>query len=105
MKLTHWTTTLAVTIALLLLSQPALAADGAPNERGFIAFAAGLAIGLAALGGALGQGRAASASYESIARNPQASDKLFTPFILGMAFIESLVIFAFVVAFTLMGSL
>jgi F-type H+-transporting ATPase subunit a len=47
-----------------------------------------------------GQGRAAAA-LEGIARNPNASDKLFTPMILGLALIESLVIYALVIAYML----
>ena len=58
-----------------------------------------LALGLAAIGGALGQGRAISAALEGIARNPSAQDKIFTPMILGLAFIESLVIFTLVYKF------
>lgn len=58
---------------------------------------AALAIGIAAFGGALGQGKTASAALEGIARNPQAN--LLTPMILGLALIESLVLFAFAIAF------
>ena len=60
---------------------------------------AGLAIGIAAFGGALGQGRVAAAALEGIARNPGASNKITTPMILGLALIESLVLYAFVIAF------
>ncbi len=63
--------------------------------------AAGLAIGIAAAGCGLGQGRAAAAALDGIARNPSASDKLFTPMILGLALIESLAIYALVVAILL----
>ena len=90
---------LAATLVLLLVANPALAADAS----GDIAMAAGLAIGVAAVGGALGQGRAAAAALEGIARNPQASGKLFTPMIIGLALIESLVIYALVIAFQLVG--
>ena len=71
----------------------------AEGEHGLKALAAGLAIGLAALGGSIGQGRAAGSALEGIARNPNASSKIFTPFILSMALIESLVIYALVIAF------
>ena len=60
---------------------------------------AGLGLGLAAFGGALGQGKTASAALEGIARNPAASDKVFTPMIIGLALIESLVLYACVIAF------
>jgi F-type H+-transporting ATPase subunit c len=87
----------------LLTTSVAFAAEGgmeaAASGRGAIAIGAGLAIGLAAIGGALGQGRAASAALEGISRNPGASDKVFTPMLLALAFMESLVIFAFLVAF------
>jgi F-type H+-transporting ATPase subunit c len=66
----------------------------------FAAMGAGLGLGLAALGGAIGQGKTASAALEGIARNPSASDKIFTPMIIGLALIESLVLYAFVIAFT-----
>ena len=61
----------------------------------------GAGIGLAALGGGIGQGRAAGSALEGIARNPQASGKIFTPMILGLALIESLVIYGLVIAFLL----
>lgn len=96
--------------ALLVLgvSSVAFAADAATTATGFsdralIALAAGLAIGVAAFGGALGQGRAAAAALEGIARNPGAADKLFVPMLLGLALIESLVIYALVIAFILSG--
>lgn len=72
---------------------------------GWIAIGAGLAIGLAAFGGALGQGRAAGSALDGIARNPGSSDKVFTPYILGLALIESLVIYALIIAFLLQGKI
>ncbi len=73
------------------------------SNAGLIALGAGLAIGLAALGGGLGQARAAAQALDSIGRNPGAYDKLFTPMILGLALIESLVIYALIIAFLLLG--
>jgi len=63
-----------------------------------VGLGAGLGLGLAALGGGLGQGKTAAAALEGIARNPAASDKVFTPMIIGLALIESLVLYAFVIA-------
>jgi F-type H+-transporting ATPase subunit c len=63
--------------------------------------AAGLAIGLAVLGGALGQGKAAAAALEGISRNPGAAPRIQTPMIIGLALIESLVLFALAVAYLL----
>ncbi len=73
------------------------AGDNAFSMFAMMAVAAGLGIGIAAFGGALGQGRAAASALEGIARNPGASGKLLTPLILGLALIESLVIYAFVI--------
>lgn len=101
-------TTRTAVFTLLALAVPAVAyaADGGDNAftaASFAALAAGLTIGLAAFGGALGQGRAAAAALEGIARNPSASGKLFVPMILGLALIESLVIYALIIAFALSG--
>ncbi len=67
----------------------------------WVAIAAGLGLAIAAFGGALGQGRAAAAALEGISRNPNASDKLFTPMLLGLALIESLVIYSLIISFML----
>ena len=75
----------------------------ASNDHGMIALSAGLAIGIAALGGALGQAKIAAAALDGIARNPAAQGKIFTPMIIGLALVESLVIYAFVIAFFLNG--
>ena len=66
---------------------------------------AGFAIAIAALGGTLAQGRATAAALEGISRNPGASAKIQTPMILGLALIESLVLFAFVIAFLLQNQI
>ncbi|MFC2074938.1 ATP synthase F0 subunit C [Bdellovibrionota bacterium] len=83
------------------------AAQAAENSGGglasLIAIGAGLAIGIAALGGTLGQGRTVASALEGIARNPGAKDKIQTAMILGLAMIESLVIFSFVIAIILAG--
>lgn len=60
-----------------------------------------LAIGLAALGSALGQGRAAAAAMEGIARQPEASGDIRTTLLLALAFIEALTLFSFVIAILL----
>lgn len=100
--------------APLLVSAPAHAegvavqmpaGDNEFSMKKFIGLAMGLAIGLAAFGGSLGQARAAGAALEGIARNPGAANKIFVPMILALAFIESLVLYALVIAFTLNGKL
>jgi F-type H+-transporting ATPase subunit c len=96
--------TLAAFLAPTLATATAFAQEPAtdPGVRMWAYMAAGLAIGLAAFGGSLGQGRAAAAALEGIARNPNASGKIFTPMILGLALIESLVIYALVVSIMLL---
>ncbi len=97
-------TALLTAIAFCMWAPMALAADGADNKftlGGMLAIGAGLAMGLAAFGGGMGQGRAAAAALEGIARNPGASNKIFTPMLLGLAFVESLVLFTLLIAFLL----
>jgi F-type H+-transporting ATPase subunit c len=98
---------MAAFVLTALTSAVAFAQGAAPaapdNSKGLIAISAALAIGMAALGGGLGQGRAAAAALDGIARNPQASGKIFVPMIVGLALIESLVIYGLLIAFTLSG--
>jgi len=79
------------------------AGGGASAEDGkFGAYVgAGIAMGLAVLGGGLGQGRAAASALEGIARNPSAASKIQTPMLIGLALIESLVLFGLLVAYLL----
>lgn len=94
-----------ITLATTLVATSAFAQDAAGNasQAGLIALGAGLAIGLAAIGGAIGQAMTAASALDGIARNPAAQSKIFTPMIIGLALIESLVIYAFVIAFFLQG--
>jgi F-type H+-transporting ATPase subunit c len=106
-------TMISTALVVLLTSAVAFAQGGEAgtldaikaSNGGWIALAAGLAIGLAAFGGALGQGKAAAAALDGIARNPGSADKVFTPLILGLALIESLVIYALIIAFLLQGKI
>jgi len=93
-------------VATTLIASSAFAQDVGSNEWGgktYGLMAAGLGMALAAFGGALGQGKAAAAALEGIARNPSASDKLFTPMILGLALIESLVIYSLVISILILN--
>ena len=101
----------AATVCSVLLV-PAMAwAEGASapankfDTSGLLALGAAFAIGLAALGGTLGQGRAISSAVEGIARQPSAQSRIFTPMMLGLAMIESLVLFAFIVAYLLQSKI
>lgn len=84
---------------LALAAEGATAAEGLPPEvKVAIAIGAGLGIAIAAFGGALGQARGLAAALDGMARNPAASGKMFGPMIIGLAMIESLVIYAFVIS-------
>jgi F-type H+-transporting ATPase subunit c len=96
-----WLPVLLVVVACMLSGNAYAATEAAGAGLGYAGLGAGLAIGLAGLGGGLGQGNAARGMYEAVSRNPQAAGKLNAPFYVGMAFIESLVIFSFVIAYTL----
>ena len=96
---------LPVVVAILLFSNPALAeeASSASDGKGLIGLGAGLAIGLAAFGGGIGQGNATNAALTALGRNPNAS--VLVPMILGLALIESLVIYGMVIGFQLIGKI
>ena len=86
-----------IALTSVLASASVFAAE--TTDASAFAYSAAFAIAIAAVGGAYAQGKAASVALEGIARNPAAADKLFTPMIIALALIESLVIYAFVIAF------
>jgi F-type H+-transporting ATPase subunit c len=99
-----------IALATIVASAPAFAQEAAVaatsagiTNAGIIALAAGIAIGIGVLGGALGQAKTAAAALEGIARNPAAQPKIFIPMIIGLALTESLVILAFLIANGLAG--
>jgi F-type H+-transporting ATPase subunit c len=100
-------TTLAAFAAVFLAGPgAALAQEGAASSNaGLIALGAGLAVGIAGFGAALGQGRAVAAAMESIGRNPNAADRIQLPMIIGIAFMEALAIYALIIAFFLQGKI
>lgn len=67
-----------------------------------LVLAVGFGLPIAVIGGALGQGRAASAALEGIARQPEAAGRIQTAMIIGLALIESLVIYALLVMLILL---
>ena len=76
------------------------AADNASSVSKARALAAGVGFAIAVFGGALGQSRIGAAACEGAARNPGAAARIQTLMILGLALIESLVLFALLVVFT-----
>lgn len=93
-----WVSALSLIAAPMAMAAEAVAANTRAVDP-YASLAAGLCIAIAAFGGALGQGKTAAAALEGIARNPAAQGKIFVPMIIGLALIESLVLYAFVIAF------
>jgi F-type H+-transporting ATPase subunit c len=99
--------TLGLVVAMVAVASPAFAQDGQAAGGGmgwqvWSIITAGFALGIAAFGGALGQGRATAAAAEGIARNPSAAGEIRGVMILGLVLIESLVIYTFVVSLILL---
>lgn len=59
--------------------------------------AAGFGMAIGSFGTGLGQGLAVKSAVEGVARNPGASGKILTTMMIGLAMIESLAIYVFVV--------
>lgn len=92
----------ALTLLVLVVPTFAQAADNESTVSSYKVLGGALSIigfAIAAGLGALGQGKIGAAALEGTARNPSASGKLQTMMILGLAFVESLVIFALVITF------
>ena len=91
---------LFMTLAVLLIATPAFAQQAADaSSKGMLYIGAGLGMALAAGLCGLAQGRATASAAEALARNPGARPGIFTFLILGLAFIESLALFTFVIIF------
>jgi F-type H+-transporting ATPase subunit c len=103
---------LASSFGMVLIASAAFAEGAQPGAAGSagsylwaLALASGFGIGIAAFGGALAQGRAAVAALEGVARNPGAGGRIQTLMIIGLALIESLVIYALVITFLLQSKI
>jgi F-type H+-transporting ATPase subunit c len=89
-----------VMVAASILAVPAFAQGGAAaTGTNWVALTSGFAIALAAGLAALGQGKVASAACDALGRNPAARPGIQLALILGLAFIESLVLFTLVIIF------
>jgi F-type H+-transporting ATPase subunit c len=96
-------------LALALMAIPALAQTGGATAgdnqftvSAYKAIAAGIGFGIAAGLGGLGQGKIGAAAVEGAARNPGAAGTVQTMMIIGLALIESLVLFALVIVFVVL---
>ena len=71
-------------------------------EGNISSLAAGIAIGLGAIGPGIGLGIAVSKAMEALGRNPEASGAIFVPYILGIALTEAIGIYALVIGLLLL---
>ncbi|HTQ26153.1 MAG TPA: ATP synthase F0 subunit C [Candidatus Binataceae bacterium] len=90
---------------LLAMAQTPGGGGGDGMRAGLIGLGAGLGIGIAALGCGMGQGKLAASAMESIGRNPNSTNQLFVPMIIGLAFVESLTLYSLVISFILQGKI
>lgn len=86
-------------MTVLAQAEVAAAGDNASSVSKYRALAAGIGFAIAVFGGALGQSRIGASACEGAARNPGAAGRIQTMMILGLALIESLVLFALLVVF------
>ena len=77
---------------------PQAAESAAKSDVGAKAAAAGIAVGVAAVAGAISMAIAIRKSVESMARQPEASGKINSAMMLGLVFIETVIIYALIVA-------
>ena len=90
-------------VSVLGMASSAFASDGSAQAAGMwiffgIAIAVAFVLGVAALGTGLGMGNAIRGALEGTARNPEAGGKIMTTMIIGLALVEALCIYAFVIA-------
>ena len=88
-----------MSLAAMFLAAPAFAQGSAPAGNAYGSLAVGIGMGIAAGLCGLGQGRATASAAEALARNPGARPGIQLFLILGLAFIESLTLFTFVLLF------
>ena len=93
-----------LTATSLFVSVSAFAQTSAPAPGGvrWNLISAAFLLGIAAAAGAIGQSKGLAAACEGIARNPSAGGAIRTAMIIGLALIESLVIYALIIAYLLM---
>jgi F-type H+-transporting ATPase subunit c len=94
-----------IILGIMLFAGLAFAAEPGEGMIGVIQYTvlgAGLAIGLGAIGSGVGMGHAIGGTVEGMSRNPEVGGRLLTTMIIGLAMIESLTIYALVIALILL---
>lgn len=71
------------------------------DHASIVTLVKGITMAIGGFAPALAIGMLVAKAMEAIGRNPEASDKLFVPMLLGAAFAEAIAIYALVVVFTL----
>src|ERR1043165_9231375 len=92
-------TFLIMVMAILMVASPVYAQGGGTTATNWSPIGIGIGMGLAAGLAGLGQGKVAGAVAEALARNPGARAGIQLALFIGLAFIESLVLFTFVLLF------
>ena len=94
-----------MTVALILIAGSMFGQEAEAAHGGVLwgPISAAFVLGIAAAAGAIGQGKAIAAACEGIARNPGAAGAIRLAMIIGLALIESLVIYALIIAFIVQG--
>jgi len=98
-RLLQFSKYLFMSLAAMFLAVPAFAQGSASTSSTYGSLAVGIGMGIAAGLCGLGQGRATASASEALARNPGARPGIQLFLILGLAFIESLTLFTFVLLF------
>ncbi|MBW7957450.1 MAG: ATP synthase F0 subunit C [Thermodesulfobacteriota bacterium] len=95
---------IAVVVGSNLAFAQEAAAEGGRSAlvQAAIFIGAGLGMGLGAIGPGIGMGHAVRGALEGMARNPGHSSKIMTTMLVGLAMMESLAIYALVVALILL---
>lgn len=90
----------------VLAEETAEEAAGGSSEKvqSMAAIGAALSIALGALGASIGMGLGLSKACEGVARNPGASGKIMTLLLVGLALIESLAIYAFLISLAMLSN-
>ena len=94
--------TLLVGVSVALAAEVDQAAGGRMTYFMVAAFSSAFALAIAAIGGATAQGKSIVSALEGIARNPGAVGDIRTSLIIGLALIESLVIYTLLVCLVLL---
>lgn len=95
---------LSVSVILAICAMPVFADQAAGHKEGGSATkglgaALGLGLAIAAFGGAFSQSRAIAAAVEAVARQPEAGGRIQGMMIIGLALIETLVIYMLLICF------